>query len=365
MGNKKIKSKLIFLGNRYKPICFYGSKLICYKKGSLYYLENASFCLFYKLSLSIKEKISNSTKLLTRIFRAEPQCGAVYKDHLFLCTYNSILEIDLITNRLVKNHLFRARGIHCSRIYLINGLSGFDDSIAFGEYSSNKNKDIVNIYSFNNESHEFEVAYKFPQKTIKHIHSLIVSKERNSVFILTGDSDEESGIYEAKNNFKSVKPVLVGTQDYRSVIAFAGNDCLVYATDTPAKQNFVCLYNFKDKTVKKLHEISGSCTTGCKTNSGFIFCSTVETKEPRNNSKIEKIRYLFRKKLADGIKDNYCRVYMCDYNSSKEIFAFKKDMHPAGLARFGRVFVLYNNKELYLYPVAVKKFDSKLYKYIL
>lgn len=363
MRNKETENKLIFLGKRYKPICFYGSKLICYKKGSLYYLENTEFIFFYKLNLSIKEKIKNSTKLLTRIFRSEPQCGAVYNNHLFLCTYNSIIEIDLLTNNFVKKHHFRAHGIHCSRIYLINGLSGFNDTIAFGEYSSNKNRDIVNVYAFNNVSHEFEVAYEFPRNTIKHVHSLIVSKETNSIFILTGDSDTESGIYEAKDNFKIVKPVLVGSQDYRSVIAFAENEKLIFATDTPSKQNFVYSYNLKDKTVKRLHEISGSCTTGCKVENGFIFCSTVETKEPKTDSKFEKIKYLLRRKLANGIKDNYCRVYLCNVDIIEEIFAFKKDVFPAGLARFGRVNVLYNNKELYLYPVAVKKFDSKLYKY--
>ena len=182
---------------------------------------------------------------------------------------------------------------------------------------------------------------------------------------LTGDDDSESGFWVAKDNFKDIKPLLIGKQDYRSVIAFPLKDSILFSTDFPSAQNKLYIYNKIDKSVSKIADLCGPCTSGATCENGFILSSSVETQEPIKRNKLSNLKYLITRKKAKGVLDDYSRLYYFDYKTltPKTLLKFKKDFWPAGAFRFGRAISLFHKQanRLYLFPMAVKKYDGKLF----
>ncbi|MDP8219666.1 MAG: hypothetical protein P9M03_13180, partial [Candidatus Theseobacter exili] len=203
-------------------------------------------------------------------------------------------------------------------------------------------------------------AYEFPKNTITHIHSIIPDPYRNGVLILTGDEDGECGIWMAENDFQKVSPLLVGGQQYRSCCAFPTKDGILYATDTPIENNYIYLMkqNGNKWVTEKIKELNGSCIYSTYWKNQFVFSTTVEP-----DSTIKGKRFWFTYKLGKGIKNNQVEVIFGDLTKGfKCIKKYEKDILPMALFQFGTVQFCQRDESdtLYLYPVAVKRYDSTL-----
>ncbi|NCU31691.1 MAG: SAM-dependent DNA methyltransferase, partial [Candidatus Moranbacteria bacterium] len=146
----------------------------------------------------------------------------------------------------------------------INNIKGFDDCIAYGEYTGNPSAGTVSIYS-RNKSGEWNIAYTFESGTIKHIHAIVPDHFRNNVLILTGDSDKESGFWVAENNFKTVRPLIFGEQRYRSCVAWPLKEGILYATDTPLENNYLFFISESNNWQPEIvNEMPGPCIFSAK-----------------------------------------------------------------------------------------------------
>lgn len=350
------------IGKRHKPLYVTADGLITHKKNSIYLYDGFKFNFLFSLPRRMIDKICIRSRFLERLLRLEPIHLNLFDDEYVFTMHDCILIYKTNLKKFVKIN-FRNKKIHTNMVVSINNIFGFDDCLAYGEYWGNGSRQAVNIMVRTKGESEFKCAYSFPDKTIRHIHSLIPDSKNNCVYVLTGDGDSESGIWKATNNFSKIEPLFVGNQNYRAVIAYLVDNDLYYSTDFPSSQNF--LYKICGKEVEEVCKLCGPCTTGSQTPNGFIISSSVETKEPNNSSKISLIKYMLSRKKADGIYDDMSRLYYFDKRdkTTKILAELKKDFLPAGSFRFGRVISLYDKYRnmVYFYPMALKKIDAKLY----
>ncbi len=338
---------------------------MAYRKHALYLYDGQAFEKLLAFPAGLKARLMSCNRLLERMTRSEPQSAVIAEGYAFVARRHEILQILLSDGSIADRHHFRKGYIHTNRLSLIQHVSGFSECVAYGEYQPNAKRESVCIWRKKTATPgEWEQVYAFADGQIRHIHALIPDPLHACVYILTGDEDGESGIWRATEDFGHVEPFLVGDQAYRSCVAYVDGNVLCYSTDIPSRQNTVTKVELQTKTTTILCELPGTCTVGCRAGDTILFCTSVETEEPKSRGKWHMLQYLLGRKLPAGIKDRYPRVYR--YTANGEIvewLKFEKDIWPAGLFRFGRALPVYDafTDTLYLYPGAVKKYDGKLY----
>jgi hypothetical protein len=346
--------------NNYKPLYLGELKCLSYKKGELYTHTAITETPKYlgSLPLSRKQKFLSQFRFTERLFRLEPRVAVSIDDTKFLVSHcGAVYSVDSQSGVIHKEHNFRQGMNNPLSFCTINNIKGFDDCILYGEYWGNIQREAVSIYARRNGN--WEKAFTFPKSEIQHIHQIVPDPYRNCVLILTGDKDSESGIWVARNNFKEVKPLLIGSQRYRSCVAFPVEEGIIYATDSPLEQNFIAIAKI-DKNVWKekiLFDIPGPCIYGADFDGKYLFATSVEP-----DSRIEGIRYLFTYRLGKGVKDRNSHLIIGNLNEGfKSILSFKKDNLPITLFQFGNIQFPSGamKQRIVMYPISVRKYEGK------
>ncbi len=343
----------------YEKQIIYSAKdyYIAFRKGILYKVsKNLKNCSFLcAIPQGVRNHICCKIPLLSRLFRLAPRAIIQVDDNCIIFAYKGyVYVLNHITGALSVEHQFpqpmRAPISFCK----ISGLEGFDDMIIYGEYHGNVNGGKMSVYA--RIKGTWSKAYTFEQGKILHIHGFCVDKKKNRVIMLTGDKDGESGFWAAYNNFKDVKPLLLGSQDYRSCVAFTTlSDNILYATDTPLKPNSLYLYNEK-KIPYPIHPMNGPCIFATQYRNQYVFATTVEA-----DSALNWYVYLLSTKIGPGIKDRFIHIIKGDIvNGFEDILTLKKDGLPYLLFEFGNAtFCNDNDEHLIINPQSVRGYFQK------
>lgn len=344
------------------PISFMqNDTLVLYKFGTiyLYNLQNNRKEKVGQFPFSFRQNILSRVKLLSRAMRLDVRYGIAVNDEELILIRDKYFYLLNIRTKTVSKKYPVAKGSRPLNITLINNIEGFDDGIYYGEYFGNGNKDEGSIRKIKNDFSGDTICYTFEKGKINHIHNIIPDQKNKCVWISTGDFGEGAGIWRANNNFKTVTPVLVGKQEYRSCVAFPTEEGLLYATDTPFELNSIRLL-FQDKSewkTKKISDIKGASIYGCKFNDKYVFSTSVEP----NGFNTSLWQLLFGRTKGDGILDYYSHVYLGDLkNGFEEILQTKKDRFPFIPFQFGVVVFPTGHlfgKKLPFYNIATKKDD--------
>jgi hypothetical protein len=153
----------------------------------------------------------------------------------------------------------------------------------YGEYFSNEGRGEVCIYGSKNGKN-WEKVYEFPEKTIRHIHGIFWDSYRKGMWVLTGDSDEESGLWFTEDNFRSLNLVKGGSQQFRAVSVIPKQNGLILPTDTPLEKNYIQFYDLKKDKIIRLKEIEGSAFHA-ENYGDFDMVSTIIEPSSVNNTK--------------------------------------------------------------------------------
>lgn len=342
-----------------KVLCNVGEYYISYRSGNLYFQKSfeEKAKKFFTLPLSNLKKVLIKIRILERLFRLEPRIAIAINDKEFLLSYQGkILKLDLEGNS-IQEHLFRAGMNNPLSFCRCNG------NILYGDYFGNKFKEQVNIYQ-RNLNGEWKKVYSFLKKEIMHIHQICYDKFRECFWILTGDSDEESGIWKADLNFNKVENIFRGKQKYRSCFIMPSKEGITFVTDTPLEDNGI-YYSKENENgewsiPKKIYNMPGPCIYGAKTlDNNYLMATSVEP-----DSSLPFTRYIFTKNLGKGVKNRYTHIiYGNSKEGYKEITRFKKDFYKMWLFQFGNCqipnIIIKNRDFIYLTPIALKKFDGK------
>ena len=339
------KSGLILKG--YKPLVHIKDGLILYRRGYLWLYHNGTLeKVFHLHSTTWKD----SFRFFVRLFRREPKLALPIDDTCFLLVWNKkILQINLSQNW--------QRCVHTARRQFsdpLNICSGSSEMTAiWGDYGPNPNREAVHIYGLT-KSGDVEILYAFPKGSIRHIHN-IIPRLNGGYYIFTGDTEPASGIYEADQAFENITPVLTGLQQSRAVVGFDTPQGLLYATDSVNEENYIYLLKGR-ASARKLDRINGSCIYGNKCSGGWLFSTTVEPDE-RNRGIFSWVSY----KRGAGILSNEVHLLYVDENFNVTVMGvFQKDIFPMKMMQYGSIqFSRGRDGEIWIYPVAVRKYDGR------
>lgn len=349
--------------NKKKLIC-YSDKYYLYSKGPGIFLSqdiNDKGHLLGVLPTGRFKSILGRVRLFARGLRLEPRCGIFVDDNMALVSYHgAIYRINCITKEIWLEHHFRPEMNNPLCFTKIESLPGFTDGIYYGEYFLNHAGAEVNIRKRNADG-TWNIVYTFTAGEIYHIHGMIPCPEKQCLYILTGDKDHESGIYEFKNEFKEVKVIVSGKQAYRACVALPTANGLLYTTDTPLEDNYLYHLDFDTKEIKPIIPIAGPSIYGrLLSDNEMVFSTSVEP-----DSRIKGLRYEFTKKLGPGVKDRYTHLYYVkvdgDDIKTKEIFSAKKDILPMGAGQFGTLMFPAGEGPLLITGQAIRKYDNKTF----
>lgn len=298
-----------------------------------YDISTNEFFKLYEFSTDFLTKISNLSNLLRRLFRKDIRYSILIDNNNLLMVRNKKIHRLNLKSLEVESVINLSRGSRPLNMTIVNSLIGFSDGIYFGEYFSNPRKTSVRIFRYSND--ELSVVYEFEEGMINHIHNIIVDLNLNCLWILTGDFENGSAIYQATDDFKRVKCILNGQQIYRSCVAFPTSDGLIYATDSQFEKNSIFLLQRKNDNwqSKKIFNMNGPCIFGTKIGKNFYFSTAVEA----INSGNFIFKYL-RNKRGPGIIRNQSEIVSGNVQMGfKTVYKNEKDVYPFLLFQFGNI----------------------------
>jgi len=318
------------------PVCFLSeSTLLIFKRGdfSILNLSDGNVSNIGKFKTSLSDTLLSRIPLVARILRKGVRCGIKVSENLVLIVIGQrIYELDLVKGKVSDGFITpnNSRPLSFSRI---EGIKECKDGIYFGGYKGNPNKKPISIYR-RIMPDQWEEVYQFPKNTIEHIHNIVADPYKNIVYVLTGDFDHSAGIWMTDNGFETVVPLLIGDQKFRGCIAFATQEGLIYATDSPFQDNSIRLLkeNSTGWESSNIHNINGPSIYGCQWGKDYVFSTSVED-DGRN---IDFWYKLFGKTKGEGIIESYSFIYKGNLQDGfKQIYKIKKDKLPFYLFQFG------------------------------
>lgn len=113
-----------------------------------------------------------------------------------------------------------------------------DGRVYYGEYFNNPGRDEVHIYG-SVDGEQWGVVYTFAPGRIRHIHGLCYDRYRKGIWVLTGDNDQESGLWFTADHFKTIECVAGGSQHARAVSIIPCSEGIIVPMDTPREVNHI------------------------------------------------------------------------------------------------------------------------------
>jgi len=304
------------------------NSLIRSYKGKIYLSDDngLSYTLLIDLASSFKEQIKLSSVKLRRLFRYYIYHIVPLDNRLFVFGLGRIFIISKQTKSVEKIlPLFGKRPL----IVCSDG-----ESVFYGEYVTNSNREPVFIYKYSDASEAFEVFADF--KDIRHIHGVFHDPYSNKVFLTTGDSDSESfiGYFDGDR----VKKIIGGSQQDRVVPLLFNRDYVYYATDAPREVNYIYRIDRKTENKERLQQIGGTVFYGALNSNGMIFSTVVDVNKAQRQDYVEL-------------------WYSKDGSEWQRIHEFKKDIWPKNLFQHGHLMISdkqYNSKRFWFTPIATQ-----------
>jgi len=181
----------------------------------------------------------------------------VLKNRHMIMLYDELYYYDLSSNnnKAQRINIYNRLGVAPP---LKNGIAIHEksDCFYFGEYI-NGDKENVRVVRISKDGSEITVVYTFKAGDIQHIHSVFYDNFRNRLWITTGDSDSECGIYYTDDEFESLIKLGGGDQTWRAVTVIPCENEIIWGMDAgkdATKDAINKIYHYNFLTNKKTEE---------------------------------------------------------------------------------------------------------------
>ena len=344
---------------RGKALCILPDEtLLCYRGGIFTRYDTHTYATLNRFILP-NRRFGNTLgkiRLLERLLHSEarwalPICG----NHALIATGAGLFNVDCATGNYTAEQV-PVKGKPLMATHL-QGIQGFEDSVVVGDYTLNPERQPVSLYQ-RNENGEWRCAYTFPAGTVRHIHGVFADTDAQRVYILTGDEDTESGTWLAEDNFRTVTPLLVGSQQYRACQMLASSGQLLYMTDAPSEQN--AIYRYLNGEIKRIAELSGTCIYGASAGNIGVLSTTCEPDAHASN----RLSYWLTNRPGKGIVGRNVDVFYLNADGEMRTVAqFEHDGLPLRLFQYGTVtFSNVRNGVAFFSAHCVKKDEERVFR---
>jgi hypothetical protein len=130
--------------------------------------------------------------------------------------------------------------------------------VLFGEYGDGYQNSEVFIYVSEDGGRTFDIGYRFPTGSIRHVHGIQLDPYRDVYWLLVGDYGRQPGIGTLSKDLRNVEWLSRGSQLCRVVRAMIEPDRLTYGTDSDVEQNFIVAMNKDSGKITKLRQVEGA-----------------------------------------------------------------------------------------------------------
>jgi hypothetical protein len=274
---------------------------------SIYCSNNNGMTWFFltKVPVNYLYRISLVFEVSARLFRSDvSHLVAVGNNIIVIFCSGRIYNYDLETKAFSDNPSKISGSRPLKMCIDING------TLYYGKYHNNVKREISPIYKSNDAGRNWEVV--FNMSGVRHVHGVFYDKYENKIWVTTGDSDKESGIWVTADKFQSLKKIIGGNQASRAVSLIFTQDYIYYGSDTPLQKNYIYRLERGTNIITKMQEVGSSVFWGCKVGDSLIFSTAVEPSEINKTRRTEvwlsADGILWRKKLT-FCKDFYSMKY--------------------------------------------------------
>lgn len=191
-----------------------------------------------------------------------------------------------------------------------------DGSVYFGEYFQNMEKQAVHVYGSHDHGKSWEVVKTFAEGNINHIHGIYMDPYTKTLWLATGDRDNECIIGYTNDGFETFTEVFRGGQEYRTCVLFFYKDFIVFGTDSQYQQNELKKFDRKTLDITHIQDVQGPVIRGAQFGDISMISTDVEPSEVNKDPNA----YVWITK--DGLH-------------WEELCHAKKDVLPAMLFQFG------------------------------
>lgn len=281
-----------------------------------------------RLPVSKWKQLQAAHRLTRRFFRS----GIHYiipkeKNRIIIFAFRDVFEMDIRTKRIKK-----LAKVHGSRP--LNVWSD-ESGLYYGEYHSNKNRQPVSVW-FSENGYDWKSVISL--NGVRHIHGVYRDPFTKEYWITTGDTNDESAIWNVGSCFKYAEPILSGSQQARAVGLLFEKEYIYFGTDTPLEQSCIYRMGKNGKSLQELAKVDGPVGYAKKIGK-WMFFSTFS--EPS--------------KVYDG---KYCSLWVgSDCCAFKKILSIKKDGHNRTAFGFGRLTFAHGDGEgesLWVNPIGLE-----------
>lgn len=346
-----------------RPLCEIGDQLLVAHGRALYLTDRAFARQAYLATLpgSPLKRVLSRFRLCRRILRMDPTVAvAMDAGQVLILAGRELWRLEIAAKQLVHEFTIPG-GRKALNVTRCEGIAGIADGYYFGDYWDNGAMlAAASVWFRPLQEANWREAHRFAAGEFEHIHNIVPDPYRQCLWVLTGDWGQGSCIWQVRDDWREVVPVLRGEQRYRAVWLYPMEDALIYATDSNLEQNY--LFRMRQAggqwEVEQLAELPGSSIYAAALAEGVCFSTTVEPGKPSGNLVYD---LLIENKLGPGILDDAARLYYYSPRTGlHELLRGKKDLFPMRLCQFGTFQFGASATHCYAYGAALKHYDDCL-----
>lgn len=309
----------------------------------------------YKVEKNLLERIIGWSSLLRRVLRMEVSALVQLSNGNMVALKRKAIITKLRgSDKFVLSQRV-LRGSRPLNLCLAN------EKVYWGEYFSNPHREEVYVYS-SEDGLKWEKSYIFPARSIRHIHGIYYDEYRDGIWILTGDSDEESGLWFTGDDFKTLDLVVGGSQQARAVSVIVDSNGIIVPMDSPMEKNYIQSFDLKHTKFDRLKELPGSAFNSF-TNEYLSLISTVVEPSMINKAKYAEIFASKDRKAWVSIgrlwMDIWSSLSLKIFRYPEVIFAKSSDKDPDHIYLYCRGIRKYNNCMLVIKNSDIDRYISE------
>ncbi|WP_417250205.1 hypothetical protein [Celeribacter sp.] len=151
-----------------------------------------------------------------------------------------------------------------------------DDSVVFGEYFDNPQRDAVRIYRATPQDAHATEIYRFGQGEVRHIHSVRRDPFTRRTIVCTGDLAHECRILSFAPDFSDCTALGEGSEDWRTISPQFSAKAIYFGTDAQFAPNRLLRFDRATKALTTLAEVNGPVFYSAAVKGGWVFATTAE-----------------------------------------------------------------------------------------
>jgi hypothetical protein len=325
----------------YEVCHYYSSNIEIYSCANKIHYKDSQRQIIIHVPVGLLIAFLSSFRIIRRLLRLDKMnvlpvdTGVVilYRGFCYIYSFQSNILTKTLKLRNCRNILHNAI-TRCS-----NG------DIYFGEYGSNYDYKKVPIYVSKDNGESWKICFEFESREIRHIHGVFEDIYTNTLWVCTGDTNNESKIIQTNFDFSILKIIGSGSQDFRTCSIFFSNQYVYWNMDSHIDDSYSIVYNRSTGVVEKCFRFPGPVIYTKQFEDGYFMTSTSQ-------------------EVGPSVKDNLVHVYLStNFKEWIEVIKFEHDGFNKKYFKFGLVgFSLgaQTTNDFTLFCEAVKEYDGKV-----